>query len=72
VQDVKLVNLTYVSEVKVVKEADREVSPQPLPNINVQKVRHIGPVILNKKKCFHFFFFTVKIYLSRSKKVNNC
>jgi len=38
VNDVKFVNLSYVSDMKVLKEADREVSPQPLPNINVQKI----------------------------------
>lgn len=38
VHDVKLVNLSYVSDVKVLKEADRDISPPPLSNLNVQKV----------------------------------
>lgn len=38
VHDVKLVNLAFVSDVKVLKEADRESSPPPLSNLNAQKV----------------------------------
>lgn len=38
VHDVKLVNLSYVSEVKVLKEADRDVSPPPLSNLSNQKI----------------------------------
>ncbi|XP_045170510.1 protein LSM12-like [Mercenaria mercenaria] len=38
VHDVKLVNLSYVSDVKVLKEADRDTSPPPLSNLNSQKI----------------------------------
>ncbi|KAL4222005.1 protein with role in RNA processing [Mactra antiquata] len=38
VHDVKLVNLAFVSEVKVLKEADRDSSPPPLSNLNAQKI----------------------------------
>ncbi|XP_052798180.1 protein LSM12-like [Mya arenaria] len=38
VHDVKLLNLSYVSDVTVVKESDRDVSPPPLSNLNVAKI----------------------------------
>lgn len=38
VHDVKLVNLSYVSDVTVLKEADREMSPPALSNLNPQKI----------------------------------
>ena len=37
VHDVKLINLSFVSDVQVIKEVERD-APPPLPNLNQQKV----------------------------------
>ena len=47
VHDVKLINLSFVSDVQVIKEVERDVQPA-LPNLNPQKVYYSNSLIVRQ------------------------